>query len=244
MQIYFLPKSQKEKQMYNGKIRTPRWKAKIIRGWGKRIYVDCLWKLLFLGKIDIFKYNESNQLTLPKICGQGKCTGPENFVRNIITLGNLTFIHSKEKKKTVFKITSTVPASDNGILIIIMGFPGGSEGKVWWVFSLPTLCPDGLGKSHSTLTSDSRDGFGLPPKESMENKHSLRRHELDEEWTFIWPAKVLLGFKPETWNLNLKHWEWVWGRRLSCQQNGRPCQRMKPTKKQTELRDGEERTTW
>lgn len=86
-------------------------------------------------------------------------------------MGNLTFIHSKEKKKkTVFKITSTVPASDNGILIIIMGFPGGS---------------DGLGKSHSTLTSDSRDGFGLPPKESMENKHSLRRHELDEEWTFI-----------------------------------------------------------
>lgn len=127
------------------------------------------------------------QSTLPKLCGQGKCTGPENFVENMITLGNFTFIYSKKKKqnKTVFKITSTVPASDNGIQTIIMGFPGGREGQVLWVFSLPTLCPDGLGKSHSTLTSDCRDGFGLPPKESMKNKHSFKRHELDQEWTLL-----------------------------------------------------------
>lgn len=49
----------------------------------------------FLGKIDlIFKYNQSNKLGLPKLHNQRNFTGPENFVENIITLGNFTFIHS------------------------------------------------------------------------------------------------------------------------------------------------------
>ena len=110
----------------------------------------------------------------------GKMHWARKLCRKYNYIGQFYFYPLKgKKKKTVFKITSTVPASDNGTLIIIMCFPGGLEGKVLWVFSLPTLCPDGLGKSHSTLTSDSRDGFGLPLKESMKNKHSLRRHELD-----------------------------------------------------------------
>lgn len=50
----------------------------------------------FPGKIDIFKYNQSNKLELPKSCDQRNFTGPENFVGNRITMVNFTFIHSKE----------------------------------------------------------------------------------------------------------------------------------------------------
>ena len=89
-------------------------------------------------------------------------------------------------------------------------------------------------------------GWVWTPSQGVNEKQTF----LQETWiklemdTVIWPIKVLLGFKPETWNLNLEQWEWVWGRWLSCQQNARPCQRMKPTKKQAELREGEERTPW
>lgn len=71
----------------------------------------------FPGKTDIFKYNKSHELGLPKLWDQNNFTGPENFVENTIILGNFTLIQSKEKK--FFTTTSTGPASDNGIPIIL-----------------------------------------------------------------------------------------------------------------------------
>lgn len=63
----FLTKVPKQQQLYNGKTRTQRRKAKITRRRKKNLCIASLEAAnSFLGKTDIFKYNHSNKLGLPK----------------------------------------------------------------------------------------------------------------------------------------------------------------------------------